>query len=346
LIKTEFVQELAENAGLQIKFRFDVPSLWRETLLQAAYVPYIYTSSSIDFQHEIQRYRGGTWLDLSMIIELNGKSSAVWPLSLSTEENDNNLSSLGFAVHPPLFVSEVATVSEKRLTRKCLDFLYSLVSAAHVKNWKSTEFFRDRTGLGPWYEQAVMRGAKPQLKHELFINMRPDIEIIRNHFRKSFKPLVNKEIKGWSLDILDKPNPDLWEQFKLLHLAVAGRKTRSDLSWNIHLEDIGRQCGFLVYMLNEKGGMEAGGFFNNSRDEGMYAVAAYNRDLFDKPLGHIIQYKAIQELKNRGVRWHKLGLKPLISDHPKPSEKEINIGDFKQGFASHLLPIFNLDHVV
>jgi len=83
-----------------------------------------------------------------------------------------------------------------------------------------------------------------------------------------------------------------------------------------------------------------------ARDEGVYAVAAYDRSLFDKPLGHVVQYRAIEELKKRKVSWYKIGVRPYGSDNPRPTDKEIKIGEFKQGFSSHCFPHYRLIHRV
>jgi len=71
----------------------------------------------------------------------------------------------------------------------------------------------------------------------------------------------------------------------------------------MHLEDIGNQNAFSVYLRDTEGAMIGGGFFNFTRDEGVYSVGAYDRSLFDKPLGHVVQFRAIEELKSRGIRW-------------------------------------------
>ena len=75
-----------------------------------------------------------------------------------------------------------------------------------------------------------------------------------------------------------------------------------------------------------------------------HAVAAYDRTLFDKPLGHVVQYRAIEEMKKRNISWYKIGVRPYGSDNPKPTEKEISIGEFKAGFSSHCFPHYRLTH--
>ena len=146
--------------------------------------------------------------------------------------------------------------------------------------------------------------------------------------------------------MLDSINEDIWQEFKKLHLQVSGRVTRSDETWSIQHQDIVHQKAFLVSLKNSAGDMVGGGLFNFSSMEGVYAVGAYDRSLFDKPLGHVVQYRAIEELKKRDVKWYKIGTRPYSSDAPTPTDKEISIGKFKQGFASHVFPHYCLTHKV
>ena len=89
-----------------------------------------------------------------------------------------------------------------------------------------------------------------------------------------------------------------------------------------------------------------GGFHVASDDEGSAAVAAYNRDLFDRPLGHAVQMRAIRELKERGCKWYYLGERCYPKQTPMPTEKELKISHFKEGFSTHTFPRFELTHTV
>jgi len=86
--------------------------------------------------------------------------------------------------------------------------------------------------------------------------------------------------------------------------------------------------------------MVGGALFHTTPDEGLYAVGAYDRSLFDKPLGHVAQALAIEEMVRRGIRWYRIGTRTYPGDSPAPSTKDLNISDFKQGFASHLFARF------
>jgi FemAB family protein len=346
LLETEDIKQLALSKGLSVSLRSEIPNIWAEVLDRTAYVPVMYTSSSIEFQWAYQRGHGGIWQDISIIIYWNSSPVAVWPLSLAIKDGKTFLNSHGLPVHPPLFVADCPELSRKRITKICIDIADTIAMKSGANIWESTEAFNDSNGFSDWHIESMSRGATCTVKHDLFINLQQNMEVIKRGFRKSYKSLVTSGMRNWTVGVLDAADEMIWNQFSKLHFKVSGRKTRSDETWEIHLKDIKRQQGFLVYLLNSAGEMDGGGFFNFTQDEGMYSVAAYNRALFDKPLGHIVQYRAIEELKNRGVRWYKIGARPYRLELPSPSDKEISIGEFKQGFASHMFPRFGLLHPV
>jgi lipid II:glycine glycyltransferase (peptidoglycan interpeptide bridge formation enzyme) len=71
-------------------------------------------------------------------------------------------------------------------------------------------------------------------------------------------------------------------------------------------------------------------------------VGVYDRKLFELPLGHLVQYSAIKEMKRRGLRWYKLGSMALPHLKSDLSEKEISISHFKEGFATHFIPYYQV----
>ena len=77
------------------------------------------------------------------------------------------------------------------------------------------------------------------------------------------------------------------------------------------------------YDLDNNNEMVGGGLFQFTKDEALYAVAAYDRNQFDKPMGHVIQFRAIEELKKRTASWYKLGGRPFLNGQTTPTEKEM-----------------------
>ena len=216
-----------------------------------------------------------------------------------------------------------------------------------VQNWESAESFNDSIGLSEWHKESLESNAFCTLKYELYEDLRPSISDIKHNFRRSYKSLINSASRTWSSGVLaDTDTESVWEEFRKLHLKVTQRVTRSYETWRMQLAEIECHSAFLVWLRNTEGEMVGGGYFSFTRDEGLYAVGAYDRSLFDKPLGHLVQYRAIEELKKRGVRWYKIGARPYLCDIPQPTEKEISIGDFKQGFSSSTFPKYHFMHEV
>ncbi len=172
----------------------------------------------------------------------------------------------------------------------------------------------------------------------MYVDLKPNMDEIRSGWRKSYRPLVTSGLRTWTVHLVEAQNPaaETWETFRQLHCRVAGRETRSRDTWDLQWVMILDGEALLVWLADAEGRMVGGGFFQFTDSEALYSVAAYDRDLFDKPLGHVVQARAIEEFKRRGLGWYKLGELKFAGDRGQPSAKELSIGAFKQGFASHL----------
>jgi len=344
----EAISEIINLYGHGFRFRRENQSLWEETLLKVPYIPFSYLYSRLDYQLASIQAQGGECSDISLILFNDLQPCGVWPLSYSIKDDKPSISTYGGPVLPPLFTQELSVKSQKKITKACLAIMNQICRQTGLSAWDSAESFsgNNQHGLSQWHEQSMQSGASARIKHELFIDMSLDITSIRTHFRKSYKPLISSGMKMWKVDLMDRRDDGVWDEFRQLHLSVSGRATRAPITWELQHAEIEAGKAFLVYLRDTAGKMVGGGFFCMTRDEGIYAVAAYDRDLFDKPLGHVIQFRAIEELKARGVRWYKIGYRPYASDSPTPSDKEISIGEFKQGFASHIFPQYHLTHPI
>jgi len=335
------------SAEFSICHRVDSKELWEETFNKLLYKPVAYSNWSLDYQFAYQCGHGGQWRDISFIIFWGNKPTALWPLCLSHTEGQFKLTSQGLPVLPPIFIAECPIISRKRITKSCLNLAREIAIAADLKSWESGESFVDSIALSDWHTQSMAKDVVCDLRHELYVNLQLDISEIKSNFRKSYKSLIVSGSKQWTVRVLDRYlNNSVWQEFRNLHRKVSGRVTRSEETWDLHHQDIEHQRAILIWLMNSAGDMVGGGFFNFTSDEGLYAVAAYDRTLFDKPMGHVVQYQAIEEFKKHGIRWHKIGARPLYSNVPPPNDKEIKIGEFKMGFSTHTFPCYLLKHKV
>ena len=197
--------------------------------------------------------------------------------------------------------------------------------------------------LDDWHALLMMDGAESYPQYNLYLDLSLPLEKIKSLFRKSYKSLITAGEKLWKVEVLsDSIELNIWEEFRALHLLVSGRVTRSKQSWDLQYLSVKNGESFLVALRDDDNRMVGAGLFICSNDEGSYSVGAYDRSLFQKPLGHVVQYRAIQEMKARGCRWYSIGRRFYLNDTPTPTKKEISISHFKEGFSSHLIPTFSL----
>lgn len=326
-------------AGASARMRLGNKAAWQEISARLAYLPVDYSSAMIDYQLAYWSGVGFPTADISLVLVHDSRPCGIWPLSVTRDADGKmRIGSSGTPVVPPLFVASLARKSVKFITAACLKALESVCDQIGQSCIESIEGYIDGDGLPEWHDHLMQRGARVELRHDLFLDLHPSMAEIKCTFRKSYKALVTSGGKLWKVQIETAGNVQVWDEFRLLHREVAGRVTRSEESWNLQHEVIVSGDAFFVYLRNDEGRMVGGGLFHVTPHEGLYAIGAYDRSLFDKPLGHVVQYYAIEEMKRRGMRWYRLGARSYSADTPAPSDKEISISNFKQGFASHLFP--------
>lgn len=338
---------ILEGADLKASFRQPGNADWERAAARVAYLPVDYSVAMNDYQLCYWNGNAKPTSDLSLVLYHDNRPCALWPLSVSHgDEGRLRIGSSGGVLRPPLFVAELAAKTVKNMTTKCLAVLNRFCLANGISSWESAESFIDASGLSDWHDKALQLGASAVLRHELFIDLTRSMAEIKAGFRKSYKALITSGGKLWNVHLLTQEDVALWEEFRCLHLSVAGRATRSRDSWDAQHRAIAAGEAFFVYLRDQSGRMVGGGLFHVTRDECEYAVGAYDRSLFDKPLGHVVQYHAIEEMKRRNIRWYKLGPRFYPADMPHPTQKELSIADFKQGFASHIFARFDISYLI
>ena len=140
---------------------------------------------------------------------------------------------------------------------------------------------------------------------------------LKKRLRKSYKSLVNKQD-----GIIFTPSV---RNLQKLHMKVAGRKTRSDETWNIQQEMIDVGEAFVIELYKDGTLISAALFYKNDYCC-YYAVAASLKGVNSHP----VIWAAIQYCKAEGLVRFELGEKL------QGTEKEKNISKFKSGFGAAL----------
>lgn len=331
------------RTGLDVTWG-DNEQQWNSVLEDVDYQPVEYQYSTIKYELAYQTGRGCQWIDLSCILLLDRCPVALWPLTVFSLDNRFDVSSQGRPLLPPLFIKSLPETSRRKITKKCLAFLNRLVTDYEITYLKSSEPFTRKAQLSDWHLLMMNMGAQCAVQHELIVDLTRTVPQIKAGFRESYKSLISAGARYWCVNVLGSSiEQSTWAEFQDLHRKVAGRSTRSSESWNIQYEMLIKEEAFLVTLLDNVSRLVGAGFFMHTRSEGKYAVAAYDRSLFDKPLGHVVQYAAIEELKRVGCQYYRIGRRPYFGGNTGITQKELAIAHFKEGFATGVYPVFALE---
>lgn len=155
----------------------------------------------------------------------------------------------------------------------------------------------------------------------------------RKSLRKSFRSLINWGRANLTLAHVNAHNPDraAFDAFQNFHLAVAGRSTRPQASWEAMYDCLATGGGELTLAYLAGGELVAGNLVVDGASASYYASGVYDRERFDKPMAHWPLWHALQRSRERGMTVFDLGELPQAG---MASAKEVDIGYFKRGFAT------------
>ena len=332
-----------ENSSLEFKFRQSNEKAWQESCNKLSYCPIFYENIYIDYQLAYQRFHGGNWHDISILIFNNHEAVGIWPLTFSFDGNVCNLTSNGSPITEPLFFKNTPKKLVKSSTSKCIDLMLKIKDIISLNEILCFSPFLNNINISNWQTLIMERGASTIVDYNLYINLLEPIEEIKSNFRKSYKSLINPSKYNYSLAVMNASDDEaIWKSFQEFHINVSGRITRSQKTWDLQYLAIKKNKAFLVYLLDKNSNLIGGAYIMHSNTEGLYFSGVYDRSLSHEPLSHIIQFQTIQELQSRGCSWYKLGHRHYQMDRIKPTEKELAISFFKEGFSSYVTPSYNL----
>ena len=179
----------------------------------------------------------------------------------------------------------------------------------------------------------IDHGATPNSHVHGIINLQNELPHIRSQLRESYRSLVNWGQRKIRTVYINTENPDKkeFDRYPAFHAKVAGSYHYSDDYWNIFWDEISNGRGELALGFLENGTLATGTLVVDAGETSYYASGVYERELFDKPLGHFPVFNSIARAAARGTTTYDLG---EIFPKGATSEKELQIGFFKKGFTS------------
>ncbi|MFA4941237.1 MAG: GNAT family N-acetyltransferase [Patescibacteria group bacterium] len=147
--------------------------------------------------------------------------------------------------------------------------------------------------------------------------------------------LKNKDFKTFFVD-KNNPSEKLFREYIELHHKCSGRVTRSQITFDMQFEKIKTGKAFLVG-LEYDGKNVAYVYFEYNADKAIYASTADDPDYDKLQLYHILVFKAMEYLKEKGARAVDTGQPSCPSSQFDYyiDKKQENIALFKRGFGGY-----------
>lgn len=195
---------------------------------------------------------------------------------------------------------------------------------------------------GPVAAALVDRLAEGTIQATSMADLTRPAEALRADIRDSYRSLTNWGSRSITMRYVTAAQSDraLFDLFPAFHAKVAGRP-RSDEYWAVYWDEIAAGRAEMALGFLEDGALVAGSIVVWAGDTAYYASGVYDRDQFDKPLGHWPLWSTILRAQEAGLSRFDLGDIPAKG---QASDKEISIAFFKRGFTSgrHLRVRWNL----
>lgn len=177
--------------------------------------------------------------------------------------------------------------------------------------------------------------ALPKVALHAVVDLTQSADAIRRGVRERYRSMINWGRANLTLRYVNAgaPHRALFDSYQAFHARIAGRVTRPQASWDAMFEALAQGAGELSLGYDANGTLLCGVMALEGERVAHYASGVYERDAFDRPLGHWPLFNAILRAKDRGRAWFDVG---KIPPPDEPDAKVRSIGRFKRGFSDRI----------
>ncbi len=285
-------------------------------------LPVNYSLESYEYQ-ESYFFEREDFDNYSKILVMKNKPIAVWPIFRLNKK----YTCYGGDLCMPYISNKVSLAVQKNLSKQVINSYFKLLLADSPS---SLRFEINNRFTSEALSVAYISGIQPIIGFEQWVNLNDPLDTIFSQIRKSYKSLINQSSRLFNINIHTFVNCELWEKFKLFHFQQSGRSTRSVYTWEIQKQHVNSRRAILATVQDKDGSYLGFALFNFNEFGAVYAVAAYDREKFDLPIAHGIQWEAIKYFKENGLKEYLIGYLPSFQEL---DSKQFNIARFKMGFG-------------
>ena len=274
--------------------------------------------------------------DNSFVVEDNGESIAGMRVT-SSIKSSRKLKFSAFNL-PSLYFDNADANSSSRSWKLIKKEIEALISKSEHWSWQHREFLSNGaiTPVGRFF---LSIGGKSKTQWIQLIDLNKSEDDLLRGISKGCRSCVNWGKDNLNIQILDAGNisKEYIDEFRELHIKVAGRETRNEETWAAQLNMVINDEAFLSFGYIENQLVSAA-LFSYSDDYCFYGVSASDRELFNKPISHAVIWEGILYSRSIGCKWFDLGTQCFPKELPIPTKKELSISSFKHSFGGKTIP--------
>lgn len=319
----------------------DFPSLLDELISKAKFNP-IYSSRFNSYYEEVFNNRSE---NLSLIVSKG--QNPILGLLCSLDINKINKCEFEYLGRPAALISnpqvptEVLLESTKSLIQHFAKNPINPFSLSTKEVFGSLRMNPSMILEVNHFQKLISRFGQSQTKFSRVINLKQDLDSLNQSYSKSVRSAIKAKLNAMDkVEIINNKSSNdsvsfAFESLKKLHFDSAGRKTRSDASWEIQ-ELLLLQGDAFISQFRRNNEVISSAFFMYTKYAAYYGVSASIRNTTGISLSHLCILEAIKYCKENGIDCMHLGDQYSYLSG-EISEKEKNIEKFKSFFGGGLV---------
>ena len=289
---------------------------------------------------------------LSFLCIQAGAIVAICPLIVETYQHEGEyvreFSYGGDAGPAPALADFLSDKTRKRVLRRIFAHVDQLADELRV----GRASFR-MSPLAPSFSNVTAPQMNPMLKWGFndislatqVIDLTAEEQQLLRKMRKGHRADITRAAKLMQATIFDKDSitHERFERYRLLHKKAAGRVTRPLATFQMMYDWI--RNGLAILSAARLNGSDLGfALISVYRDGAYYSSSCEDPDHKNLPIGHILQWRAMQWLRQFSIRKYEIGMQAHHSQpHMIVSNKESNISFFKRGFGGDAVPLWRAE---
>ena len=309
---------------------------WNVLIKSTPFHHSLYTQSGVKLIEDYNENQK-PFCNLSVVFLGNGIPQAGILMTVNEVDSRRVLSCFGYDLYYKENFSLDRHVA-KSLRQKLKQHVETVIQNENITDVYHRDFDSIDGGASVVSKFLLDKGALSNLAFIQLIDLSRDIDVVYSDIGKSCRNNINRSLKQNDFNIVTSKNLT-WssvDRLKELHFLAAGRKTRSDVTWEDLSNMIKLNEAFLIEAIRGDDCVASSLFFLTETSV-IYAISAADRKLFNDPLNHGLIWKAIEFSKSLGCKYFELGSLTYNTSDFLVTPKEFNINRFKKNFGGETI---------